>query len=129
MRHAADGHNRFQIRLDPAELGRIDVRLDLDGNGGINAKLTVERAETLDLLQRDQRSLEKALAQAGLDSAKTSLEFSLKQNPFSPSGDSDSAGSPFAQAADKAGAEAEVEALPVNAYRGAATAGGVNIFV
>ncbi len=39
----------------------------------------VSRSETLDLLQRDQRALERALADAGLDASKTELEFSLGQ--------------------------------------------------
>src|SRR5690606_4680760 len=81
-RQMQDGNTRFQIRLDPPELGRIDVRLDIDQSGKVNARLVVEKAETLDLMQRDQRGLERALQQAGLDSAKTNLEFSLKQNPF-----------------------------------------------
>ena len=42
----------------------------------------VERPETLDLMMRDQRALQQALQQAGLDASKTSLEFSLRQNPF-----------------------------------------------
>jgi flagellar hook-length control protein FliK len=82
-RHAVDGVNRFQIRLDPPEMGRIDVRLVLDKSGGMTAHLTVDRPETYDMLQRDVRVLERALAQTGLDANKTNLEFSLRQNPFS----------------------------------------------
>ena len=81
-RQVEAGNTRFQIRLDPPELGRIDVRLDLDGSGTVNARMVVERAETLDLMQRDQRALQQALQQAGLDATKTNLEFSLRQNPF-----------------------------------------------
>src|SRR5690606_12209534 len=80
------GNTRFQIRLDPAELGRIDVKLDVDKNGTVNARLFVERPETLDLMMRDQRSLQQALQQAGLDASRTNLEFSLRQNPFGGSG-------------------------------------------
>lgn len=133
VRHVSDGHNRFQIRLDPAELGRIDVRMDIDNKGTVNARLTVERAETLDLLQRDQRALEKALAQAGLDSSKTNLEFSLKQNPF---GRQDNGhgqgrdGNPsFAGGEAKSAAEEPATIIPATLYRGAATASGVNLFV
>ncbi len=76
------GVSRFQIQLNPPEMGRIDVKMDIDNNGTLNARLSVERVETLDLLQRDARALERALAQAGLDNSKTNLEFSLKDNPF-----------------------------------------------
>lgn len=78
-RQIQNGTSRFEIRLNPAELGRIDVRMDLDSSGNVVARLAVERSETLDLLQRDQRSLERALADAGLDASKTELEFSLQQ--------------------------------------------------
>ncbi len=51
---ALAGSNRFEIRLDPYELGRIDVSLDIAReHGTVKAHLTVERPETLALLQRD----------------------------------------------------------------------------
>ncbi len=66
-RHRArEGKNRFEIRLDPAELGRIDVRLDIDRQGNVTSRLLVERADTLDLLRRDLSNLERALNDAGL---------------------------------------------------------------
>jgi flagellar hook-length control protein FliK len=79
-RQVQNGLSRFQIQLNPPELGRIDVRMDLDHNGSLNARLTVDRAETLDMLQRDARALERALSQAGLDGSKTNLEFALRQD-------------------------------------------------
>ncbi len=72
------GGTRFDIRLDPAELGRIDVQLTIDREGRVKSKLVVEKQETLDLLQRDQRNLERALSQAGVQTGDNSLEFSLK---------------------------------------------------
>lgn len=133
VRHAGEGHNRFQIRLDPADLGRIDVRMEIDNKGTLNARMTVERPETLDLLQRDQRALEKALAQAGLDSAKTNLEFSLRQNPFARQ-DTDQGqqrgGFQFeAGAENQRAAEEPAATVSTTLYRGAATASGVNLFV
>lgn len=74
---AKDGQRRFDIRLDPPELGRIDVRLEVDQKGNASTKLIVERPETLDMLQRDARGLEKALQSAGLKMDAGGLEFSL----------------------------------------------------
>ena len=54
--------------------------MEMDPSGNVIARLAVERSETLDLLQRDHRALERALADAGLDPAKTELEFSLQQD-------------------------------------------------
>lgn len=75
---ASQGATRFDIRLDPAELGRIDVQLTVDRDGYVKSKLVVEKQETLDLLQRDQRNLERVLTQAGVQTSEGSLEFSLK---------------------------------------------------
>src|SRR5690606_20023045 len=77
VRQIRGGASRFEIMMDPPEMGRIDVRLDIDSAGNLHARMAVERPETLDLLQRDARALERALAQAGLDTGRTNLEFSL----------------------------------------------------
>lgn len=134
VRQANDGNTRFQIRLDPAELGKIDVRLDIDATGKVNARLTVEKAETLDMMQRDQRGLERALQQAGLDSSKTNLEFSLKQNPFSSGGQQGYEGGqgrqPGQQSAQGNGSGSDADEAPaptVSLYRASLTASGINI--
>ncbi len=77
---ANKGERRFDIRLDPPELGRIDVRLEIDSKGNTTTKLIVERAETLDMLQRDARGLEKALQNAGLKTDAGGMQFSLQQD-------------------------------------------------
>jgi len=132
VRQVNEGNTRFQIRLDPPELGKIDVRLDFDRSGQVTARLTVEKAETLDLMQRDQRALERALQQAGLDGQKTNLEFSLKQNPFAGQGNHGQDGQGQGQGSGRAGlvaADTGEEPPPptVNLYRGSLTASGVNI--
>jgi len=132
VRHFEAGNTRFQIRLDPPELGRIDVKLDLDRSGTINARMVVERPETLDMMMRDQRALQQALQQAGLDASRTNLEFSLRQNPF--------AGSDFAQGDGNGGQsgfgpfgapgpDESTELAAQTHYRGSASASGVNLFV
>jgi flagellar hook-length control protein FliK len=75
---AMSGNKRFDIRLDPAELGRVDVRLDIDDAGTVTAKLTVDRVETLHLLQRDARTLERAFEQAGLRPSDGGVDISLR---------------------------------------------------
>ncbi|HSP26821.1 MAG TPA: flagellar hook-length control protein FliK, partial [Saliniramus sp.] len=75
---AMAGVNHFQIRLDPAELGRIDVNLEIDTDGTVKARLTVDRVETLTLLQRDARTLERAFEQAGLKPSDGGVDLSLR---------------------------------------------------
>jgi flagellar hook-length control protein FliK len=75
---AADGKNHFDIRLDPPELGRIEVRLGVDRDGNVTTQMIADRSDTLDLLRRDASSLERALQDAGLKTADNSLQFSLR---------------------------------------------------
>jgi flagellar hook-length control protein FliK len=86
---ARAGNSRFEIRLDPPELGRIDVRLDVDRDGNVTSRLVIERADTYDLLRRDQSTLERALQQAGLKTSDNALEFSLRDQGFAQHRDSD----------------------------------------
>ncbi|HEV2512190.1 flagellar hook-length control protein FliK [Bosea sp. (in: a-proteobacteria)] len=75
---ALAGNRRFDIRLDPAELGRIDVSLEISDKGDVSAKLTVDRVETLHMLQRDARTLERAFEQAGLKPSEGGIDLSLR---------------------------------------------------
>jgi flagellar hook-length control protein FliK len=75
---AAGGAKSFEIRLDPAELGRVEVRLDVGSDGKADATITVHRPETLALLLSDSQNLERTLRDAGLDVSNSSLNFSLK---------------------------------------------------
>ncbi len=75
---AKSGKSRFEIRLDPAELGRIDVRIDIDRHGQVTSHLTVERPETLSMLRQDASQLQRALDNAGLSTGNAGLQFSLR---------------------------------------------------
>ena len=81
------GSNRFEISLDPKDLGRIDVNLDIDkDNGTVTAHLTVDRPETLALLQRDVGNLQQALSQAGFDAGEVGINLSLRSDTGSTGG-------------------------------------------
>jgi flagellar hook-length control protein FliK len=73
-----EGARQFDIRLDPVELGRVDVRLSLDGSGTAQAHLSAERPETLSLLQNNAPALTRALQDSGVNVANNGLQFSLK---------------------------------------------------
>lgn len=73
------GDSRFTIRIDPPELGRIDVNLTMNSHGHAQAVLAVEKPQTLELLLRDAPALERALKDAGLELG-SSLSFSLKED-------------------------------------------------
>jgi flagellar hook-length control protein FliK len=72
------GARQFDIRLDPPELGRVEVRLSIDASGKTEAHMTADQPETLNLLQKDSSSLTQALRDAGLDVSNSGLNFSLR---------------------------------------------------
>lgn len=78
QRAYANGRDRISIALLPAELGRIEISLDFDRSGKLSALIAADRPQTLDLLQRDQRGLERALQEAGFKTDSGSLSFNLR---------------------------------------------------
>ena len=80
---ARAGKSHFEIRLDPADLGRIDVRIDVDHSGQVTSHLTVERPETLSMLRQDAPQLQRALDDAGFKTGDGGLQFSLRDQSSS----------------------------------------------
>ena len=80
---ARSGKSRFEIRLDPADLGRIDVRIDVDRNGQITSHLRVEKPETLSMLRQDAPQLQRQLDDAGFKTGNGGLQFSLRDQSSS----------------------------------------------
>jgi flagellar hook-length control protein FliK len=87
---AAGGASSVRIELEPADLGRVEVALHLGDGGTAAASFTVDRPETLQLLQRDARTVTDMLAAAGFTVDPSSLGFSLRDG----GGDADHQGSP-----------------------------------
>jgi len=74
---AGDGLDKISIQLKPESLGRIDVQLQVAHDGHVSAVIGADRQDTLNLLQRDARSLQQALSNAGLRTDAGSLSFNL----------------------------------------------------
>jgi len=89
---AQSGRSRFEIRLDPAELGRIDVRIDVDRHGQLTSHLTVEKPETLAMLRQDAPQLQRALDNAGFKTGDGGLQFSLRDQSSSGQNNGNDAG-------------------------------------
>ncbi|MHC4984185.1 MAG: flagellar hook-length control protein FliK [Planctomycetota bacterium] len=103
------GQDRITIKLYPAELGRIDVKMEWADDGVLRAAISVERSETLDLLQRDSRALDRALQEAGLKTDSGSLSFDLRGHAESDGTSRGPGDEPFggsgSQTQEQAGAE------------------------
>ncbi|MQX38085.1 flagellar hook-length control protein FliK [Roseospira navarrensis] len=72
------GMDRVTVQLNPENLGRVDVKLEFGKDGRVSAQVMVEKPETLDMLQRDARGLERALQDAGLKTESGGVQFSLR---------------------------------------------------
>lgn len=65
------------IRLDPLDLGRVQVHIERLSDGSARVDLKVEKPDTLLLLLRDQPQLHRALDLAGVPSTERTLQFHL----------------------------------------------------
>jgi flagellar hook-length control protein FliK len=88
------GIKQFDIRLDPPELGRVEVRLSIDASGKTQAHMTTDQPQTLALLQKDAPTLTRALRDAGLDVSQNGLNFSLRGQNQNQGGQSGNFGAP-----------------------------------
>ncbi|MGI9436892.1 MAG: flagellar hook-length control protein FliK, partial [Geminicoccaceae bacterium] len=79
-RSHAQGVDRLSVQLHPAELGAVEIRLNFGDDGRVSALIAAERPDTLDLLQRDGRQLERSLNDSGLRLESGGLAFTLKQD-------------------------------------------------
>lgn len=77
-RAAKAGLDKVTIQLKPAELGRIDVKLEMSEDHKVRVTVTADNKETLALLQSDSHTLERTLNDAGLRTDSANLHFNLR---------------------------------------------------
>jgi flagellar hook-length control protein FliK len=75
-----NGNSRLTVALHPVELGRVEVKLDIDKDKNVTATIVVDRPATLDMLRNDSKALERALQDAGLQTGNGSLSFNLRDS-------------------------------------------------
>jgi hypothetical protein len=78
-RASVQGVERLSVQLHPADLGSVEIHVDVARDGQVSAHITAESAETLELLQRDVRMLERGLGESGVRLESGGLSFSLRQ--------------------------------------------------
>jgi flagellar hook-length control protein FliK len=69
------GEETLRIRLNPIELGRIEVTLNFDDKGSLQATVRTESAQAMDLLRQDASDLARTLDQAGVRTDAQSFRF------------------------------------------------------
>lgn len=79
VRRFNGGNTSFEMRLDPAELGRVEVRMEVSRDHRVTAVITADNPQALTELARHARELEQQLQSAGLHLSENGLSFDLRQ--------------------------------------------------
>ena len=84
---AVKGIDKIDISLKPEDLGHIEIKMQIGKDGKLQAHIISTRPETMEALQKEMQSLEKAFNDAGFQTDEGSLSFSFRdgnqanQNP------------------------------------------------
>lgn len=78
IKAALGGLDKIKIQLNPSELGKVEIRLEIGSDGAIRGTVIADKPETMELLQRDAKQLERALQDAGLKTGGDSLDFQMR---------------------------------------------------
>jgi len=111
IRRFDGGNTSFELRLDPAELGRVEVRMEVTRDHRVTAVITADNPQALTELARNARELEQQLQSAGLQLGDNGLSFDLRQG--AQGGERDEAGN----AARGGGEDALTEQQPAPVAR------------
>ncbi len=91
IRRAPNGAQTLTVRLDPPELGHVQVKIDRSPDAPARVEIIVEKPETLNMLLRDQAQLQRALDQAGVPAEGRNVTFHVGTPEPSPRNDSGTA--------------------------------------
>jgi flagellar hook-length control protein FliK len=116
----ADGNQQMTIRLHPAELGMVQVRIERALSGS-TVEITAEKSDTLRALQQDQPQLHRMLNEAGIPAAGRTVTFHVAQ-PAQASAGSSGSGQGSAQGGAQQGGGQQAGAARTNG--GSANDGG-----
>ena len=136
-RAAEEGVDRITIQLEPADLGRVEIRMEVGEHGRTHMVFTADKSSTLDALSRGAYGLERSLADAGIKTDAGTMEFNLRQPPQSANADSGQHGQPQRQhsqnehapttPAARAADIEELSSLPATEYLTLKISAGVDI--
>ncbi len=77
---AVKGVDTINVQLKPEELGHIEIKMQIAKDGKLQAHIISSRPETMDMLQKEIPSLEKAFNEAGFETDNGSFSFSFRDD-------------------------------------------------
>ena len=132
-RAANEGLDTISIKLDPGNLGKVEVTMEVSSDGRLLAVIAADKPETLAMLQKDAQALEQSLRDSGLKTGQDSLNFMLREQNQNGQGGDDGRGRRGGRGqgddvadAGQIGGDARMIAQAANAQRAAAR-GGLDI--
>ena len=78
IKSAVKGVDKIEIQLKPEDLGRVHIKMQISKDGKLQADIIASRQETLDILQKEAETLQKAFNEAGFDTDNSSFSFSFR---------------------------------------------------
>jgi len=127
-RAAAAGTDRITIKLQPENLGKVDIELKFN-DGRVTATITADTPEAVQHLQRDSQVLEKALQDAGLQTDRDSLQFNMRGEQRQGGQANDGQGRRGGRERGQFIGQDDLAPVPTAAQQARAAAGGVDISV
>jgi len=80
LRRLEGRSTRFEMALTPDELGRVDVKLDIDAEGRLNARLAFDNPAAATDLRGRADELRRQLEEAGFQLAADAFEFAERDS-------------------------------------------------
>lgn len=77
---AVKGVDKIDIHLKPEDLGQIEIKMQLSKNGKLQAEIVASRPETMEMLQKEAQSLQKAFNDAGFQTDDNSFSFTYRDD-------------------------------------------------
>ena len=74
-----DGNQQMTVRLQPDDLGMVQVRIERTSSGATQVEITADKSDTLQVLRQDQPQLHHMLDEAGIPAAGRTVTFHVAQ--------------------------------------------------
>ncbi|MDX1950420.1 MAG: flagellar hook-length control protein FliK [Rickettsiales bacterium] len=71
------GKNSIELHLEPAHLGKVNIKFDFSAEGKPAIMVLADKADTLDMLKKDSSEIQKILQDNGIKADSGSLSFNL----------------------------------------------------
>jgi flagellar hook-length control protein FliK len=120
------GEDTLRVRLNPVELGRVEVTLAFDDKGNLRATMRAESQHALDLLRHDAPDLGRALDTAGVRADAQSFRFESRGDGTGAGGSGSQSGQQQSRGNGQQSFNDEPE-VPAPVYRAIRTDGQVDL--